>query len=106
LKGDRVFNIVFFILYLLLFAAKIWAITSLGKFWNTKIFRIPEMAPIIAGPYKYLRHPNYLIVISEFAVIPLIFKLYFTAVVFSLLNIIILQVRIRNEEEAWKAKTS
>jgi methyltransferase len=97
-------NVIFLSLYIVLVALKIWTISSLGKYWNTKIFRIPGMAPVNKGPYKFLKHPNYIIVIGEIAVIPLIFNLYFTAVVFSILNAIVLNIRIKDEDRVWKAE--
>ena len=78
-------------------------IASLGKYWNTKILRIPGMAPIKKGAYKYFTHPNYIIVICEFIVVPMVFHLYWTAVIFSALNAVILWIRIREENEAWNA---
>ena len=77
-----------------------WAISALGHYWNTKILVTPNTQPINQGPYKYTRHPNYLAVIVEIAVIPLLFSCYFTAVFFSLLNLIVLRRRIRIEEQA------
>jgi len=76
------------------------AIFTLGKRWNTKILVLPNTEPIRSGVYKYLKHPNYIAVIIEIAVIPLLFSCYYTAVVFSILNLIVLQRRIRIEEEA------
>jgi methyltransferase len=78
-----------------------WVIVSLGKYWNTKILRIPGMAPVTKGPYKYFRHPNYIIVVCEFIVVPLVFHLYSTAIIFSVLNAFMLSVRIREENRAW-----
>nr|WP_320039052.1 isoprenylcysteine carboxylmethyltransferase family protein [uncultured Bacteroides sp.] len=88
------------ILYFILLAFKIWVILLLGKFWNTKIYRIPNYALIKKGVYRYFKHPNYMIVIIEIAVIPLIFDLYFTAVIFTLFNAILLSVRIKEENKA------
>ncbi len=88
-------------LWFLLIAAKIWVITSLGHYWNTKIFRIPGVTPIRRGPYRFLRHPNYVIVVCEFIVVPLVFHLFYTALIFSILNAIMLTVRIKEEEKVW-----
>jgi methyltransferase len=76
------FGLIFLLIYLLLIAFKVWIIASLGKFWNTKIFRIQNYPLINKGPYKYIKHPNYIIVIAEIALIPLIFQLYYTALIF------------------------
>ncbi len=77
-----------------------WAIFTLGKRWNTKILVLPNTEPIRSGVYKYLKHPNYVAVIIEIAIIPLLFSCYYTAIVFSILNLIVLKRRIRIEEEA------
>jgi methyltransferase len=81
---------------------KYWALSSLGKYWNTKIYRIPGVYPVKKGPYKFLTHPNYMEVVCEIAVIPLVFHLYYTAIVFSLLNAAMLTVRISEENRVWK----
>jgi len=81
---------------------KIWIILSLGKFWNTKIYHIAKAPLIIKGSYKYFKHPNYLVVIAEIMVIPLIFHLFYTALIFSILNAIMLYVRIREENKVLK----
>jgi len=94
------YSLFFIILYFLLIAFKVWAILSLGKFWNTKVYRIKGLPLIKRGPYNYLKHPNYLIVIAEIAVIPLAFHLYYTAAIFTLLNLVMLSVRIKIENKA------
>jgi methyltransferase len=88
------------VLFFLLLIFKSWIILSLGKFWNTKIYRIPNYPLIKKGLYRYFKHPNYMIVIIEIAVIPLIFHLYFTAAIFTLFNAIMLSVRIKEENKA------
>jgi methyltransferase len=81
-------------------AGRVWALTSLGRYWNTKIIVLPNAEVIVKGPYKYLKHPNYVIVTLEFIIIPLLFQAYLTCIVFSLLNIWILSIRIPEEEKA------
>jgi methyltransferase len=90
----------FLIAYVLLILLKVWVIASLGKFWNTKIYRAPSFPLVNKGPYKHIKHPNYLIVIGEIAIIPLIFNLYYTAAVFTILNLLMLSVRIKEENKA------
>ena len=85
--------------YFLIIVFKTWVILSLGKFWNTKIYHISNISLIKRGPYKYLKHPNYMVVIAEIAVIPLAFHLYYTAIAFSILNAIMLFVRINEENK-------
>ncbi len=75
-----------------------WAIFTLAKRWNTKILVLPDWDLIQTGPYKYFKHPNYIAVILEIAVIPLLFSCYYTALIFSILNLIVLRRRIRIEE--------
>jgi methyltransferase len=96
-----VFNIVVMVVFLLLIVLKIWVISSLGRYWNTKILRVPHSIFIKKGPYKFFKHPNYIIVICEIIIIPLVFNLYFTAIIFSVLNAFMLWVRIREEEKVW-----
>jgi methyltransferase len=99
IKQTALCSLFFLTLYFLLLVFKTWVILSLGKFWNTKIYRIPNVPLIKKGPYSYFKHPNYMIVVGEIAVFPLIFHLYYTAVIFSLLNSIMLFVRIKKENK-------
>lgn len=94
------YSLPLFLLFFILLAFKVWTILALGKFWNTKIYRVAAFPLIKKGPYRYLKHPNYIQVIAEIAIIPLIFHLYYTAVIFSVLNLIVLTVRVREENRA------
>ena len=85
---------------------RVWCLASLGKFWNTKIIILPSAKVVRRGPYKWLRHPNYIIVATELLVLPLLFNAIFTAVVFSLLNIWMMTIRIPAEEKALKEATN
>ena len=91
------FSRFFLVLYFLILAFKIWVIASLGKFWNTKIYHIRGIPLIKKGVYKYIKHPNYLVVIAEIAIIPLAFHLYYTAIAFTVLNAVMLSVRVSEE---------
>lgn len=93
------FSLFYLILYFVLIALKVWVILSLGKFWNTKIYHISGLPLQRKGLYSYIQHPNYLIVVAEIAVIPLMFHLYYTAIIFSLLNAAMLFVRIVAENK-------
>ena len=77
-----------------------WAIATLGWRWNTRILVVPGAAPVTGGPYRFVRHPNYLAVIAEMAALPLVHGAWLTALVFSLGNVWLLKVRIRAEERA------
>lgn len=90
-------------LFFLLQISRIWVIKSLGHFWNTKIIVLPNANLVKKGPYKWISHPNYVIVALEILVIPLIFQAYFTAVIFTILNMVMMLVRIPAEEAALKS---
>jgi methyltransferase len=77
-----------------------WAVASLGKRWNVRVITIPGMPLSTAGPYRFLRHPNYLAVVVEGVAIPLIHTAILTAFAFTLLNGLLLRTRIRSEERA------
>jgi len=93
-------SLIFFIFYFALLVLKAWVIVSLGKFWNTRIYHIASIPLVKKGPYRFCKHPNYLVVIAEIAVIPLIFHLYYTAIVFTVLDGIVLLIRIKEENKA------
>ncbi|HWP92812.1 MAG TPA: isoprenylcysteine carboxylmethyltransferase family protein [Thermodesulfobacteriota bacterium] len=100
---ERELNELWFLFAILFLCAQVlryWTISSLGVYWNTKVLVAPDHNIVSSGPYKYLRHPNYIAVIIEIATIPLIFSCYITAVVFSVINLLLLRRRIRIEEEA------
>jgi methyltransferase len=77
-----------------------WAITTLGKRWNVRIIVLPNGAPVTDGPYRWIRHPNYVAVVLELFFLPLIHGCWVTAILFSALNAGLLWVRINAEEEA------
>lgn len=79
---------------------RFWSLGALGGRWNVRILILPGAAPIQKGPYRFIRHPNYLAVTAEFIFIPCIFHAWLTAIVFSALNYAALRRRIRAEEEA------
>jgi methyltransferase len=86
--------------YLALQVARVWTLATLGRFWTTRIISLPGARLVRAGPYRFLRHPNYAVVAGEIAVLPLAFGQWQLAAVFSLLNAYILRERIRTENEA------
>jgi methyltransferase len=89
-----------FTLALLAQGLRYWAIATLGEQWNTRVIVVPGRPPITGGPYRFLKHPNYVAVVLEIAAVPLIHGAWLTALVFSAGNAALLAVRIRSEEAA------
>lgn len=81
-------------------ALRWWAIRTLGERWNTRVIVVPGEQPVTGGPYRFMKHPNYLAVVVELFCVPMMMGAYFTAIVFSLGNALLLYVRIRAEERA------
>jgi methyltransferase len=77
-----------------------WAIATLGERWNVRVIVLPGAAPVVAGPYRWVRHPNYVAVAMEMALVPLVHGAWLTAIAFSLGNALLMVVRIRAEEAA------
>ena len=77
-----------------------WCIAILGKYWNTRIIVIPGAPLVRRGPYRWSHHPNYTAVTAEVAALPLVHSAWLTAIVFSLANALVLNVRIRAENAA------
>lgn len=83
-----------------------WAIYSLGNYWNTKIIIIPGDVVISRGPYKFIKHPNYMVVAAEILFLPLLFHAYITAILFTILNVVMMTIRIPAEEHALQTYTN
>lgn len=81
-------------------ALRYWAIRTLGESWNVRILVVPNAPPVTHGPYRFLRHPNYLAVIVEMIAVPIAHGAWITALLFSIANAALLVVRIRAEERA------
>ena len=77
---------------------RIWVIVSLGRYWTTRIITLPDAPLVRSGPFRYLRHPNYLLVVAEIAVLPLAFGAVAIAATFSALNLALIARRIRIED--------
>ena len=90
----------------LLQAARIWIIATLGRFWTTRIISMPGEPLVRRGPYRFVRHPNYVVVIGEVAILPLVFGQVTNAIVFSALNAVLLAWRIRQENAALEPRRS
>ncbi|MFQ5984792.1 MAG: isoprenylcysteine carboxyl methyltransferase family protein [Alphaproteobacteria bacterium] len=89
--------------FLLLQPVRVWIIASLGERWTTRVIVVPGAPLVRKGPYRYLRHPNYLVVACEIALVPLTFGAWEIAALFSVLNLALLRHRIRVEEAALAA---
>lgn len=99
LAWDRPINLAWLAGFIALQLLRGWVIASLGGRWTTRIIVLPGAGLVRRGPYRFLDHPNYLIVVGEIAVLPLAFGLPVYALLFSALNAAILWVRIRAESK-------
>lgn len=88
------------VLYVLLECGRAWVMTTLGPYWTTRVIHLPDVPLVRGGPYRFCRHPNYVVVAGEIAVLPLVFGQWRLALVFSLLNAAVLAWRIRVENAA------
>ena len=92
--------------YAVLQGLRVWTLASLGARWTTRIIVVPGEPLVRKGPYRFLPHPNYLVVAGEIAVLPLVFHMPAYAALFSALNASILWVRIRAEDRALRQAMS
>jgi methyltransferase len=92
--------LVFGIVFLLAKGLKWWAVKSLGPFWTMRVLILRESNVVTRGPYRFIRHPNYIAVLMEVAAIPLTGKNYFTVSISMIACAITLYFRIKREEEA------
>ena len=86
--------------FVLLQGIRVWVFATLGPRWTARIITVPDDVLVTRGPYRFLRHPNYAVVVGEIAALPMVFGLWVFALVFSLLNAVALFVRIRAEDRA------
>ncbi|MEO6114074.1 MAG: isoprenylcysteine carboxylmethyltransferase family protein [Sphingomicrobium sp.] len=96
----RPIHLPFLALFFVVELGRIWVLRTLGPRWTTRIIVVPGEKLVARGPYKYVNHPNYLVVIAEIAVLPLVFGLWQLAILFSLINAAVLAIRIRAENRA------
>lgn len=87
-------------IYIALQVFRVWILTSIGKRWTTRIIIVPGEKLVARGPYRFIRHPNYVLVVAEIACLPAVFELWLFAVIFTVLNAGVLFIRIRAENEA------
>ena len=90
--------------YAALQALRYWAIASLGRYWTTRIITLPSAPLVTRGPYRFMRHPNYLVVILEITALPLAFDELQVAVIFCWLNAMLIAWRVRLETKALNAR--
>jgi methyltransferase len=90
-------------IFIILQGLRVWVIATLGPRWTTRIIVLPGQPLVSSGPYRYLSHPNYAVVVAEIAVLPLALHLPWIALVFSILNAGVLGIRIRAEAGALAA---
>lgn len=87
--------------FVVLQLGRFWVLGTLGERWTTRIMILPGAEPVTSGPFRFVRHPNYLVVAFELPVISLAVGLEWHAVVFGLLNLAMLAWRIRTEDAAF-----
>ena len=100
LAPGRPLHLPIFALFVLIELGRIWVLRTLGKRWTTRIVVVPGETLVASGPYRFVNHPNYVVVIGEIAVLPLVFGLWKTALVFTVLNALALTIRVRAENKA------
>ena len=96
----RPINFLWLAIFLLLEIARAWVIAALGSRWTTRVIVLPGEPLVKRGPYRWVDHPNYLVVTGEMAILPLVFGFWDLAILFSALNAAILAIRIREENKA------
>ena len=97
---DQEVDLLALALFVALQGVRVWILATLGARWTTRIIVLPAEKLVATGPYRYLSHPNYAVVIGEIAVLPLALHLPVIAVLFTILNAIVLTIRIRAETRA------
>jgi methyltransferase len=101
---DHVVRILPLLIFVVLQILRVWVIATLGSSWTTRVMSVPGEPLVRRGPYRLVRHPNYLIVIGEIATLPLVFGQVANAVVFSMFNLAMLVWRVRVENAALAAR--
>lgn len=93
-------NLILLGVFILLQAMRIWVLATLGPRWTTRIIVLPGAPLVKEGPFRFVSHPNYCVVVAELLVLPLAFGLLWYGIVFSILNAFVLTIRIRAENQA------
>ena len=100
MAADKSVHPIWLLIFVALQALRLWVLVTLKDRWTTRIIVLPEAPLVSGGPYRFIRHPNYAIVAAEIFVLPMVFGLHAYAIVFSLLNAVVLGIRIRAENRA------
>ena len=100
LARDRPVSTPLLALFALVECARVWVLMTLGRRWTTRIVVVPGERLIAKGPFRFLNHPNYAVVVAEIALLPLVFGLWRIGAIFTILNAVLLSIRIREENSA------
>jgi methyltransferase len=100
LGRDRPVTMIALLSYLVLQGFRFWVMWTLGPRWTTRIIVVPGQPLVLAGPYRFLSHPNYAVVAGEIAVLPLVLGLPLLAAIFTILNAAVLAIRVAAENRA------
>jgi methyltransferase len=103
LAYDRPVEPFFMALFIVLQVARFWVLLTLGRRWTIRVITMPGEHLVTRGPYRFLRHPNYAVVVGEIAIVPLALGLPIYALVFTVLNLAVLAIRIPAENAALAA---
>ena len=104
LAPGRPIHLGYLALFALAEAGRVWVLRTLGPRWTTRIIVVPGEALVTTGPYRFVRHPNYLVVVAEIALLPLVFGLGQVAMLFTAINAALLAIRITAEQRALESR--
>lgn len=102
--ADAAINWYWMVVFGLLLVLRVWTLATLGSYWTTRIITLPGAPLVRRGPYRFIRHPNYVVVIGEILAVPMIFGSWILALVFSVLNLLLLAYRITLEDRTLNAR--
>jgi methyltransferase len=100
---DQDVNLLALALFIALQGLRLWILATLGARWTTRIIVLPGEALVASGPFRYFSHPNYAVVVAEIGLLPLALHLPLLAAIFTMLNAVVLVVRVRIEARALAA---
>lgn len=106
LAWDRPINLVWLGPFATVQIFRFWVLATLGDRWTTRIIILPGAPLVKTGPYRYLSHPNYAVVVAEIGLLPLVFGLPWFALTFSILNGLVLSVRVTAENAALRGASN